>query len=128
MGRCGSASVAACSKHPTPGSDPTVVSLGPSATNADLHALASPAADELARTARGIEALRAGAPQATAAAITTLASRYDTVYQGLQSLIAGYGSRGFNLSGWAAAFAPAVAAANTAETRLRRLLGIPAGH
>ncbi|MCU1489676.1 MAG: hypothetical protein JWM85_1081 [Acidimicrobiaceae bacterium] len=99
--------------------------LGPGSTNAQLRTDVAPASAELVRAARGIYALRLQAPKAVSRTFVNVVNEYNLIYQGLQDLAAGYGSRAFNLAGWATAFQQALDGANSAVTAADKGLAPP---
>lgn len=103
---------------------PKLEGLSPAVTPERLHAALRPVAAAIARSGRELYALRAKAPKKVASDLLAVVTSDNTVWQGLEDLDQGWGSRSFDLVAWRSAFDGAIHAADTAGAALRRALGI----
>lgn len=99
--------------------------LSSATTPAELDAYLKPAAAAVAQAGRELYALRRSTTPAIAKGLYAVALSDNTVWQALEDLEAGWGSRSFEVSSWQSAYVQALRAANAAAGALRRALGGP---
>jgi hypothetical protein len=98
--------------------------LGSSGTNKQIQGLVKPVVASLKTAATQLYDLRGRTTPAIAKQITATVVADNTVYQGLEDLLTGYGARSFDLSDWGTAFASAIKNANNAANALRQAIGL----
>jgi len=103
---------------------PKLAALTVAVSASQLHAALRPVAAAVARSGRELYALRRSAPPRIAKAMYAVVSSDNTVWQGLEDLDQGWGSRSFDYSAWQGAFATAVRQADAAGSALRTALGL----
>ncbi len=92
---------------------------------AQVIASAKRLAASVQNAANRLAALEPHAPPKVATDIAHVLRADNGVYQGLEDLVAGYGSRSFNFTAWGTNLAGYVAYADSSANTLRRDLGLP---
>ncbi|HVC24291.1 MAG TPA: hypothetical protein VND23_00910 [Acidimicrobiales bacterium] len=102
---------------------PKLDTLTVAVSRAQLNTALAPVARAIARSGRSLYELRRAAPPRIARDMLVVVSSDNTVWQGLQDLDQGWGSRSFDYASWQGAFAAAVHGADAAGATLRSALG-----
>lgn len=99
--------------------------LTPATPAAELKAAVVPAAAAIERAGRLLYTLRLSAPTTVKNDLYLVVAEDNVVWQALQDLDGGWGSRAFDYTGWQSSFSQAIGSADAAGATLRKALGLP---